>query len=349
MIQLRDYQEDVVADIKQAYCERIRRVLLVLPTGGGKTVIFSHIGRAAAEKGKRVAVLVHRAELLEQVATTLARFGVPHGLIAAGHPETDAAVQVASVQTLARRLGRSRRAFDLIITDECHHAVAGQWQDVLGSMPNARSLGVTATPVRLDGRGLGSAFDAMIEGPTIAELTAAGHLVPARVFAPPARLDLSRIKVRAGDYDARQLAEIMAGGTLTGDTVAHYRRLATGRPAVAFCASIEHSQLVAARFREAGVSAAHVDGKTDAAERRRLIAALGTGELQVLTNVDLIGEGVDLPAIVAVILLRPTKSVARFLQSVGRALRPSPGKSEAIILDHAGCTWMHGMPDAPRA
>jgi superfamily II DNA or RNA helicase len=140
----------------------------------------------------------------------------------------------------------------------------------------------------------------------------------------------------------------MSGGTLIGDAVAHYKRLADGRPAVAFGASIEHSQLVAGRFRDAGVAAAHVDGTTDPAERRRLITALGTGELQVLSNVDLVGEGVDIPAIGAVILLRPTRSVARYLQAVGRALRPIAGKADAIVLDHAGATWEHGLPDAPR-
>ncbi|ACB28433.1 DEAD/DEAH box helicase [Methylobacterium radiotolerans] len=349
MIQLRDYQSAAVARIREAYAERSRRILLVLPTGGGKTIVFCWIGAAVAARGKRVVVLVHRAELLEQVSKALAGMGVEHGLIAAGHPTTEAAVQVASVATLARRLAAGFAPPDLIVIDEAHHAVAGTWNRVIDAAPESFVLGVSATPARLDGRGLGSAFDVMVEGPTVAELTAAGHLVPARVFAPPERLDLSKIKVRAGEYDARQLAEAMAGGTLIGDAVAHYRRLAAGRPAVAFCASIEHSQIVAARFRGAGVAAAHVDGKTDAAERRRLIAGLGTGELRVLTNVDLIGEGVDVPAIGAVILLRPTRSEARYLQSVGRALRPSAGKSEAIVLDHAGATWMHGLPDAPRA
>lgn len=348
MIELRDYQQAGVGRIREAFARRTRRVLFCLPTGGGKTIVFCWIGAAVAARGKRVVVLVHRAELLKQVFKALAGMGVEHGLIAAGHPATEAAVQVASVATLARRLAAGFSPPDLLVVDECHHAVAGTWNKVIGAAPESFVLGVSATPARLDGRGLGSAFDVMVEGPTVAELTAAGHLVPARVFAPPERLDLSRIKVRAGEYDARQLAEAMAGGTLIGDAVAHYRRLAAGRPAVAFCASIEHSDLVVARFRDAGVAAAHVDGQTDPAERRRRIAALGTGELQVLCNVDLIGEGVDIPAIGAVLLLRPTRSVARFLQYAGRALRPSPRKSEAIILDHAGCTWMHGLPDAPR-
>lgn len=349
MITLRDYQSAAVDQIRHAYRQRTRRVLLVLPTGGGKTIVFCWIAEAMAASGKRVAILVHRQELIEQVSMALSAMGVAHGVIAAGYPPNDASVQIASVATLARRLDKGIRPFDLIITDECHHAVAGQWQAVLASMPDAYSLGVTATPQRLDGRGLGAAYEVMVQGPTVAELTAAGHLVPPRVFAPPERLDLSGVKVRGGDYAAGQLAEFMSAGGLVGNAVAHHRRLAFGRPAVAFCANIGHSQMVATRFREAGIAAAHVDGTTDPSERRRLIGALGTGELRVLTNVDLVGEGVDVPVIGAVLLLRPTRSVARYLQSVGRALRPASGKVDAIVLDHAGCTLVHGLPDAPRS
>lgn len=348
MITLRDYQQKAVAEIQQAFRQRTRRVVLVMPTGAGKTTVFSHIGERVAARGMRVVVLVHRQELVEQVSAALGAMDVAHGIIAAGYRPSEAPVQIASVQTLARRLNRDIRPFNLVITDECHHAVAGQWQAVLAHMPAAYSLGVTATPQRLDGRGLGSAFDTMVEGPTVAELTAAGHLVPARVFARPERLDLSGVKVRAGDYATGQLAELMSAGGLVGNAVAHYHRLANGRPAVAFCANINHSQLVASRFRDAGIAAAHVDGKTDPAERRRMIAALGTGQLQVLCNVDLVGEGVDVPVIGAVLLLRPTRSVARYLQSVGRALRPAIGKVDAIVLDHAGCTLEHGLPDEPR-
>lgn len=348
MIELRDYQKTGVARIRHEFARCSRRVLFVLPTGGGKTIVFVHICSRVASKGKRVVILVHRVELIDQVSATLGRFGVDHGVIAAGHPETDKFVQIASVATLARRLNRVR-PFDLVIVDEAHHATAGTWAAIMAAMPDAFALGVSATPERLDGRGLGVAFDVMVQGPTAVELTKAGHLVPARVFAPPERIDLSAVRLRAGDYDARQLAELMSDGAIVGNVVAHWQRLAAGVPTIAFCASIEHSKQVADQFHAAGIPAAHVDGATPPEERRQIVAALGVGDLKVLCNVDLFGEGVDVPGVGAVILLRPTRSLARYLQAVGRALRPDGTKDHALVLDHAGCSWQHGLPDAPRA
>ncbi len=185
MIVLRDYQQVGVDRIRHAFARRTRRVLFCLPTGGGKTIVFTWIGAAVAARGKRVVVLVHRVELVEQVSKALAGMGVGHGVIAAGHPTTDAAVQIASVATLARRLAAGFAPPDLVVVDECHHAVAGTWSKVLAAAPEAFILGVSATPERLDGRGLGSAFDVLIEGPTVAELTAAGHLVPAECSPRP--------------------------------------------------------------------------------------------------------------------------------------------------------------------
>lgn len=210
-------------------------------------------------------------------------------------------------------------------------------------------LGVTATPERLDGRGLGGVFGEMVQGPSVADLTAAGSLVPATVYAPAAQVELSGVKRRAGDYAVEELAEAMSDRALVGNAVEHYRGLAAGVPAVAFCVNVAHSRLVAERFIAAGVRAAHVDGQTPEAERDRLIAALASGEIQVLTNCGLISEGVDVPALGAAILLRPTHSLSLYLQMVGRALRPAAGKASALILDHASNIWTHGLPDEPRA
>ncbi len=344
---LRPYQERGVAEIRSAFTHGARRVLYALPTGGGKTTVFSYITSAAAGRGNRVCILVHRQELVDQVSGSLSAMGVPHGIIAGGCPETDDPVQVASVASLVRRLDRVK-PFDLLIPDEAHHAVAGSWKAVLDAMPRAFVLGVTATPERLDGRGLGDAFEVMVAGPSVAELTEGGFLVPAVVYAPPDRLDLSRVRSRGGDYAAGELAAAMADGAIVGNAVEHYGRLARGVPAVAFCAGIDHSRTVAARFNAAGFRAAHVDGDTEKGERRRLIAALGTGDLNVLTNAGLISEGVDVPAVGCAILLRPTKSLGLYLQQVGRALRPAPGKREAVILDHAGNSLAHGLPGEAR-
>lgn len=345
---LRAYQGEAVAEVRAAFSARRRRVLFVLPTGGGKTVVFTYVASSAAARGRRVAIVVHRRELVKQATRALAAVGVAHGVIAAGEPETADPVQVASVDTLARRLDRVG-AFDLVVVDEAHHAVAGTWERVLAAFPGAFVLGVTATPERLDGRGLAAAFDVMIEGPSVADLTAAGWLVPATVYAPPARVDLSAVGRRAGDYAVEELAEAMSDAVLVGNAVDHYRRLGGGAPAVAFCVNVAHSRLVAARFTAAGFRAAHVDGDTPEAERDRLIGALATGELQVLANCGLIAEGVDVPAIGAAILLRPTRSLGLYLQMVGRALRPAPGKARALVFDHASNTWTHGLPAAPRS
>lgn len=346
-LQLRPYQERSVAEIRAAFNHGARRVLFVLPTGGGKTTVFSYITSAAMGRGNRVCILVHRQELVDQVSGSLTAMGVPHGIIAGGHPETDHPVQVASVASLVRRLDRIQ-PFHLLIPDEAHHAVAGSWRKILDAMPDAFVLGVTATPERLDGRGLADAFEVMVTGPSVADLTAGGFLVPATIYAPPEGLDLSRIHTRAGDYAADELSEAMSDKALVGNAIEHYGRLCRGVPAVAFCCGIGHSRAVAERFNAAGFRAAHVDGDTDKEERRRLIAALGTGDLDVLTNAGLISEGVDVPAIGAAILLRPTQSLGLYLQQVGRALRPAQGKERAIILDHAGNSLAHGLPDEVR-
>ncbi|CAJ0866494.1 hypothetical protein AMST5_01865 [freshwater sediment metagenome] len=344
---LRPYQERLDADIRCAFRSGARRVLAVSPTGSGKTVLFSAITAGAVRKGTRALLLGHRVEIVDQIAGAIARHGIPHGLIAPGTSPTEDPIQIASICTLARRLDHWRDQFDLVVCDEAHHAVSDSWKRVLAAFPTARILGTTATPERLDGRGLGDQFDHMALGPSVAELIAAGFLSPFTIFAPPQAPDLRGVRTRGGDYATEDLARAM-GGVVVSSAVQEYQRLCPGVPAVVFCATIAHSMAVAAAFNAAGVPAAHVDGETPAEERRAAIAALATSELKVLCNVSLFGEGVDVPAIGAAILLRPTQSLALYLQQVGRALRPAPGKDKAIILDFAGNTARHGLPDEPR-
>jgi superfamily II DNA or RNA helicase len=346
---LRPYQERGIAEIRAAYAEGVRSVLYQGATGSGKTVLFSVIVEGAAARGNRVAILGHRQEIVDQIDDALSKIGVAHGIIASGYPEApDASVQAASVATLVRHLDRVRNV-DLLVIDEAHHCIANTWQRILDAAPDARVLGSTATPERLDGRGLDDVFETLITGPTVAELIAGGWLAPFTAYAPARDLDLSRIKTRMGDYAVDQLADAMSGAMVIGSAVDEYTRLCAGLPAIAFCVDIRHSELVAARFAAAGYRAAHVDGDTPRDERRRLIRALSTGELQVLSNCGLISEGLDVPGVVAAILLRPTKSLALYLQQVGRALRPAPGKARALILDHSGNTYRFGPADAPRA
>jgi len=352
---LRDYQSSAETQTRACYARRLRAVLLVMPTGSGKTVTFASIADQAAAKEKRVLILVHRRELLRQTSRTLDDFGVAHGSISAGMSTFQGhRVQIASVQTLVKRMERLRWRPDLIIVDEAHHATGKTtWGQVLAYYDDARILGVTATPQRLDGQGLGvvagGIFDHMIQGPTVAELTARGYLSPAVVYAPRgAPIDLSGVSTRGGDFAAGEVAAAMDKPCITGDAVAHYRRLCPGEPAIAFCASVAHAEHVAEQFIAAGYSAASVDGKMDAGVRAARIADLGAGRLQVLTSCEIISEGVDVPVVSAAILLRPTQSLGLYLQQVGRVLRPAPGKTRAVVLDHVGNVYRHGLPDDDR-
>jgi len=338
---LRPYQTQLITDIRLQYQLGRRSVLAVLPTGGGKTVCFSYIAQAAARRGNRVCILVHRQELLDQASRSLTAMGVNHGRIAAGRSmDLSHGVQVASVGTLARRLHLLPQDFlQLLVVDEAHHSNAGTWVKVLQHFRRARLLGVTATPVRLDGRGLGEWYQSMVLGPSAAWLTENGYLANARVLAPPG-FDATGLRKRMGDFDAKQAAERV--GTIMGDAVSHYRKHLQGQTAIAFCCSVAHAEAVADAFRLQGITAASIDGSMDGATRRRLLEDLGTGRIKVLTSCQLIGEGIDVPSVGGCILLRPTSSVSLHLQMIGRCLRPSPGKPAAVILDHVGNTLRLG-------
>ncbi|MDA8230751.1 MAG: DEAD/DEAH box helicase [Magnetospirillum sp.] len=341
----RPYQTAAIADLRASMRDH-RRVLLVLPTGAGKTFIAATVAAGAHAKARRVVFIVHRDELVRQTSATFTRHGIPHAVVAAGHPTPSDRVVVASVQTLARRLD-AMPAPDLLFVDEAHHAVAGTWRRILAAWPSAFVVGLTATPERLDGRGLGDVFGHLIAGPTTADLIAGGYLSDYRAFAP-STADLAGVQTRMGDFDHSAVAEAMDRPALTGDIVAHYQRIAPDARAIAFAASVAHSEHLAEAIRAAGIAAAHVDGETPRDQRRAIIADFAAGHIRVLCNVDLFGEGFDVPAVEAVILARPTQSLALHLQQVGRALRTAPGKDHAIILDHAGNLSRHGLPDEPR-
>jgi DNA repair protein RadD len=347
-VKLRPFQALDIVRMRRAYGAGANRVCYCLPTGGGKTIVFSFIVASATRRGRRVLILGHRQEIVDQISSALTDMGVLHGIIAPGYPATIWPVRVASVATFARRFDPSALPFDLIVIDECHHATAASWRTIIDAYAEAKVLGVTATPVRLDGKGLDDIFDRMIIGPDVATLTEGGYLIPATFFTPLRLPNLAQIRTRAGDYALDQLSAKMSERSLIERAVKDYHQRCAGVPAVAFGVDRGHSEKIAQAFREAGVRSAHVDGETSRDERKRLIAALGTGDLDVLSNCGLISEGIDVPAIGAAILLRPTQSLVLYLQQVGRALRPSPGKTRAIILDHAGNCLRHGLPDTPR-
>jgi len=345
---LRPYQHRAISDLRVAFRDGARAPLLVAPTGMGKTVIMAEIMRSLADRGRSAMVLVHRRELIAQTSHKLQLAGVEHGIIAAGVSAANASIQIASVQTLARRLDSITASPDLILIDEAHHATAGSWARVLGHWPDALRLGVTATPIRLDGRGLSAVFDRLIHGPSVADLIFTGFLTEWKIYAPPQRADFSGLQKRAGDFASGDCAERMDRPTVTGDAIEHYRRLAENQRAIAFCCTVQHAEHVAASFRAAGIAAHTLLGSSRPEDRDRLVQLFAAGQLQVLVTVDVVSEGFDIPAASCAILLRPTASLGLYLQQVGRVLRPAPGKDAAVILDHVGNVHRHGFPDDPR-
>jgi superfamily II DNA or RNA helicase len=350
-IQLRDYQLEGVNAIRERFRAGDRNVLFQLPTGGGKTIVFSYITEGAAKKNNRVLILVHRQELIRQTSASLNDIGVEHGIIAPGFTPSWDIVQVASVQTLVRRLDKIHPP-QLIISDECHHAGAASWSKIFSHFNKASILGVTATPVRLDGKGLGRSaggfFDSMVNGPAVADLIKRGYLATPKVYAPPIGADLSSLRKKYGEFVSGEAAAALDKPVITGCAVEHYRKLCGGVPAIAFCASVAHAEHVADQFRAAGYQAASIDGTMHDNDRKQRIQALGGGALNVLTSCDIISEGTDIPIVGAAILLRPTASTGLYLQQVGRALRMYEGKTHAVILDHVGNVMRHGMPDEDR-
>lgn len=348
-VTLRDYQQQAVNEIRAAYRRGHRSVLFCLPTGGGKTVVFCFVAENAVKKGKRVAILVHRQELVSQAVDALKGLGLEVGVIAPGHPEdATKAVQVCSVQSLVRRLDRWADAFDLIVIDEAHHAVAGSWQKILSAYPDAHRLGVTATPERLDGKGMRDQFSELICGPGTWDLMQAGHLANCRIYCPPTGIDFKKLRVLGGDFRKDDAAGQMSKPDLMGDVVEHYKRHIFPGTCIAFCVTVAHAEAVARQFKAAGVRAAVIDGTLSRTERQSLIDGLRTGEVQMLASCEVISEGTDIPSVNGCALLRPTQSLSLYLQQVGRCLRPAPGKDHAVILDHAANVRRHGLPQDVR-
>ena len=348
MVKLRDYQDSAVEAVRDSFRNGHKKTLLVSPTGSGKTVIFSYIAAGMAKNNKRILIVAHRRELLKQISGALKKVGVRHAVLSGGTPGIPIAnVVVASVLTLVRRM-KMMKPFDLIIGDEAHHFTPdSSWGKVVTGFPSARVLGVTATPERLDGKGMGQMFDDMVMGPTVAELTAQGFLSHAVVYAPSAP-DLGSVGTRMGDYVSKQLEDAMDKPIITGSAVKHYGKYADGKKAIAFCVSVKHAKDVAEDFRKAGYAASHIDGGMDDTERDAVLKAFEEDRVQILTSCDLVSEGFDLPSVEVAILLRPTKSLGLFLQQCGRAIRPHPDKERTIILDHAGNTARHGFIDDDR-
>lgn len=378
---LRPYQQDIRDDIESHWLG-VANVLAVLPTGAGKTVLFSSI--LADEPGASCAI-AHRQELVSQISLALARNGVRHRIIGqdsvirmivrlhmeevgANYVVPNAKCAVASVNTLTgKKFAESLKPWlptvKLWVQDEAHHVLRdNQWGRAAAMFPNARGLGVTATPLRADGNGLGrhadGLFDTMVIGPSMRDLITMGFLTEYRIFAPPSTFHRDQVAVSqtTGDFNLDQMRKAVASSSLVvhdekqivGDIVQHYRRIAPGKLGVTFVPDIATAETVAEQFNAAGVPAMAVSSKTPDDERCKILRKFKSRELLQLVNCDLFGEGFDLPAIEVVSMGRPTESYGLYVQQFGRALRLLDGKDRAIIIDHVGNVMRHGLPDAPR-
>lgn len=334
MQMLRDYQEDLIEQVREAYRRGYRSPCIVLPCGGGKSVIVAEIAKRTTYNGNNVLFLIHRRELRDQIISTFSRWGVDMSLC-----------DVMMVQTAARR-AEKLRVPSLVITDENHHCLASSYKTIYEEFPKAHFLGVTATPVRLNGDGLGDVNDVLINGVSAKWLIENKFLAPYDYYAPSVS-DLTGIQITHGEYAAGDIEKLLAKNTVFGDVIGYYKKLADGKQAVCYCASIRHSEEMAAAFRKAGIEAAHIDGSTPPAEREHIIEEFRRGAIDILCNVDLISEGFDVPDCECAILLRPTKSLMLFIQQSMRCMRYKPGK-RAVIIDHVGNYARFGMPDDER-
>jgi DNA repair protein RadD len=349
MITLHQFQRDAVAEIERHIAAGTLKLLLVAPTGSGKTVIASELIRRWVAQYRRVLFLAHRREIIDQTSGKLITNDVRHGTIMAGvSPRPMEPVQVASIDTLHVRGVRSNAMHlpraDLVIFDEAHRARGRTREHLLSLYPNAVLLGMTATPCRGDGRGLGNLFDVMVEAPQIAELIVGGFLVKSRVYAP-VDPDLKGVKTQQGDYVISQLAGRMNTERLVGDIVEHWARHSEQRRTIAFGVDVAHSVAIRNQFLGAGVPAEHLDGETPIPERAAILARLASGETKVVSNCMVLTEGWDCPPVGCCILARPTKQMGLFRQMVGRVLRPADDKRDAIVLDHSGAVFRHGLPE----
>lgn len=351
-ITLREDQDEVRTKLRVALRNN-QSVLTFAPTGFGKTVLSSALMQILFNAGKRVLFCVHRADLITQTAKTLQHFGIPFSYIAAGlRYNPYHRVYIASIPTLKNRLGKIPA--DYVFVDEAHLSMSAGWKSVIDhyKAEKARIIGLTGSPERLDGKPLGDAWDTMILGPTTRWLIEQGFLSRYRAFAP-AGVDLSGVHSRGGDYVASEIDELMAGRAVLAGAVKHWRKYAAGKRTIAFTPSIKRAEDLAAEFNANGIRAVSIDGNTPREERTRAFNAFADGHIQVITSVNLFCEGFDLAAQVdrdvtveAVLLYRPTQSLALHLQQIGRALRKKP--EPAIILDLVGNLARLGLPDDDR-
>lgn len=334
MYSLHPYQKELVSNARNELAKGKHSVLLVSPAGSGKSVIIAEIARLAAGKNGHVLFMVHRKELIEQIT----------GSFYANEVQMENTT-IMTVGRIVNRLDQLPKP-SLIITDETHHSLAKTYRTIYDYYENVPRLGFTASPWRMSGQGFTEVYESMVEGPQVEWLIDNGFLAPYKYYSVNL-IDEDKLKKSStGDYTKNSMDEAI-GGTIYGDVIQNYRKLADGKQAIVYCHSVEFSKEVAKAFQNEGIAAAHADAKTSKAERETIMSDFRTGELKVLCNVDLISEGFNVPDCEVVILLRPTESLVLHIQQSMRSMRYKPDK-RAIIIDHVANYLKHGLPDTPR-
>lgn len=337
---LRPYQKKAVEDVLSFYRRNEKKILLHAPTGSGKTVIFCYVLKSAHEKGTRALMVVRGRMLVDQASRRLDQEGVPHGVIMANHwrhrPHEN--IQVCSIDTLSRR-EISSFSPNLIVIDEAHFAASPSYKKLATLFPNAYYLCVTATPYAP--KSLRHVANQIVWPVKMQDLVDQGYLVGPRYYAPSIP-DLTGVKTKNNDFDIEALDSVLNQSNPIGDVVSAWKKLSESRPTLLFAVSVNHSRAIVESFRQAGITAEHVDAETPEHIRQEKIRALTTGELKIISNVGIFCTGVDIPEVSCIVMVRPTKSYTLFIQQAGRGTRPAQGKSDFILIDHAGNLLRHG-------
>lgn len=352
----RYFQSEAIENVRYSLKTRHKRPLLVSPCGSGKTHMAAGVIKMALAKGNRVLFLAPYRELVIQTSRAFGRLDIPNGIIMADHPsDRYAPAQVASKDTLmARGVNKNIDAYlppaDLIIIDEAHLSVSDGWKALLSKYPGVPVIGLTATPCRMDGRGLGEIYDDLVVGATTKQLTEEGYLSPAEYYGADIGADFAGLKTVAGDYvvgGKSGVASRMDKPQIVGNVVDNWQRIAWNKKTVVFCCNRAHGRHVLAEFVKRGVRAAYIDGETPTDERLKIMAGIRSEDIQVIVNVMVFVYGVDVPSLECAVLAFKTKSVAKYLQAIGRVLRISPGtgKDHATIIDHGGHVTKLGRAD----
>lgn len=340
--QARPYQKQALDQIRDHFKNGTKKVLLWLPTGGGKTFVFSQILKGAAEKGTHCIMVVRGRSLVEQAHERLVREGVHHGVLMNSHWNfrPTEKIQICSIDTLRSRAMKPEAK--IVVIDEAHMATSPSYLEFLGQYPDAYFLPVTATPYTE--KSMRHMADVIVHPASMTELANLGYLVLPRYFAPSTP-DLRGVKVSSSthDYVQDQLEQVMMGSKITGDVVSHWLKFGENRPTVCFAVSIAHSLSIMDAFNAAGVTAEHCEAGTPQHERKAMIKRLESGQTKIISNVGILCTGVDIPPLSCLIMARPTKSYNLFIQQAGRGTRPFPGKDDFLLLDHAGNVTQHGF------